>query len=194
MAQGPDAPRPRQTGDLMDDGDAMPLGSRAWYASWAVVRDRAAIELLYSCGLRVSELTGLDTQPSGPWTGWLDLQASDIVVVGKGNKLRRLPVGAPALKAVQVWLELRARVLRELQLEQDKGPVFIDRSGAYESSGRASSCSGSRRKAKALAAGAPAHAATFVCEPSSSVQWRSARRSGAAWPCPDNNHAGLHSP
>ena len=113
----------------MDDWDAMPMGSRAWYASWAVVRDRAAIELLYSCGLRVSELTGLDTQPSGPWTGWLDLQASDIVVVGKGNKLRRLPVGAPALKAVQVWLELRARVLRELQLEQDKGPVFIDRSG-----------------------------------------------------------------
>ena len=129
LAQGPDAPRPRQTGDLMDDWDAMPMGSRARYASWAVVRDRAAIELLYSCGLRVSELTGLDTQPSGPWTGWLDLQASDIVVVGKGNKLRRLPVGAPALKAVQVWLELRARVLRELQLEQDKGPVFIDRSG-----------------------------------------------------------------
>ena len=113
----------------MDDWDAMPMGSRAWYASWAVVRDRAAIELLYSCGLRVSELTGLDTQPSGPCTGWLDLQASDIVVVGKVNKLRRLPVGAPALKAVQVWLELRARVLRELHLEPDKGPVFIDRSG-----------------------------------------------------------------
>ena len=129
LAQGPNPLEPRQTGDLMNDLDAMPMGSRAWYASWAVVRDRAAIELLYSCGLRVSELTGLDTQPSGPWTGWLDLQASDIVVVGKGNKLRRLPVGGPALRAVQVWLELRARVLRELQLEPDKGPVFIDRSG-----------------------------------------------------------------
>ena len=129
LAQGPGALPLRPIGGLKNDLDAMPMGSRAWYASWAVVRDRAAIELLYSCGLRVSELTGLDTQPSGPWTGWLDLQASEIVVVGKGNKLRRLPVGGPALQAVQAWLELRAKVLRELHLEQDKGPVFIDRLG-----------------------------------------------------------------
>ncbi len=129
LAQGPGALPLRPIGGLMDDFDSMPMGSRAWCASWAVVRDRAAIELLYSCGLRVSELTGLDTQPSGPWTGWLDLQASDIVVVGKGNKLRRLPVGGPALQALQAWLDLRAKVLRELHLEQDKGPVFINRSG-----------------------------------------------------------------
>ena len=129
LAQGPMPHHQNSSGALMDAMDAVPVGSRAWHARWAVVRDRAVIELLYSCGLRVSELIGLDSEPSGPWTGWLDLQAGEIVVVGKGNKLRRLPVGGPASKAIEAWLERRAQVLRELQLDDLKGPVFIDRLG-----------------------------------------------------------------
>lgn len=129
LAQGPMPQHQTSSDALMDAIDAVPVGSRTWHARWAVVRDRAVIELLYSCGLRVSELIGLDSEPSGPWTGWLDLQAGEIVVVGKGNKLRRLPVGGPALKAIETWLERRAQVLRELQLDDLKGPVFIDRSG-----------------------------------------------------------------
>ena len=106
------------------------IGSRDWYAQWSPIRDHAILELLYSCGLRVSELTGLDTQASGPWTGWLDLQANELVVVGKGSKLRRLPVGRPAIEATQNWLAARARVLLELGCETSDGPVFIDRLGA----------------------------------------------------------------
>jgi integrase/recombinase XerC len=106
------------------------IGSRDWYAQWSPIRDHAILELLYSCGLRVSELTGLDTQASGPWTGWLDLQANELVVMGKGSKLRRLPVGRPAIEAAQNWLAARARVLLELGCETSDGPVFIDRLGA----------------------------------------------------------------
>ena len=129
LAQGPIHQETAAQGHSSGDVEGQSVGSKAWYAQWAALRDRAAIELLYSCGLRVSELIGLDSEPSGPWTGWLDLQAAEIVVVGKGNKLRRLPVGGPALKAMQDWLKRRTRVLRDLKLDDLKGPVFIDRLG-----------------------------------------------------------------
>lgn len=129
LAQGPIHQKPAAPGYSKGDTDGVSVGSKTWYAQWAAVRDRAAIELLYSCGLRVSELLGLDSEPSGPWTGWLDLQAAEIVVLGKGNKLRRLPVGGPALKAMRDWLKRRTRVLCDLDLDDFKGPVFIDRLG-----------------------------------------------------------------
>ncbi len=65
------------------------------------LRDRAILELLYSSGLRVSELTGLDI-------GGLDLVAGMVRVTGKGGKERIVPVGSRALKALQEYLELRS--------------------------------------------------------------------------------------
>ncbi|MEJ7803846.1 MAG: site-specific tyrosine recombinase [Candidatus Limnocylindria bacterium] len=53
------------------------------------VRDRAILELLYACGLRVSELVGLDTDR-------VDLQGQQVRVIGKGNKERRVPMGDEA--------------------------------------------------------------------------------------------------
>jgi integrase/recombinase XerD len=53
------------------------------------VRDRAILELLYGCGLRVSELVGLDTDR-------LDLAKLQVRVIGKGNKERRVPMGDEA--------------------------------------------------------------------------------------------------
>jgi integrase/recombinase XerD len=53
------------------------------------IRDRAILELLYGCGLRVSELVGLDTDR-------VDLQAQQVRVIGKGNKERRVPMGDEA--------------------------------------------------------------------------------------------------
>ncbi len=79
-------------------------------------RDRAILELLYSSGLRISELTGLC---------WRDLDLSDasVRVTGKGRKTRLVPVGAKALEAL--------RELRELeQVANEDEPVFRGRNGA----------------------------------------------------------------
>lgn len=75
--------------------------------------DDAMFELLYSSGLRVAELCGLDLQhhPAGPHgpasAGWLDLAGAEVLVTGKGSKLRAVPVGRAALTALQAWLAVR---------------------------------------------------------------------------------------
>ena len=75
--------------------------------------NQAMFELLYSSGLRVSELAGLDViwqdaRAGVPASlGWLDLQAGDVVVTGKGGKMRRVPVGGPARDALARWLAVR---------------------------------------------------------------------------------------
>lgn len=61
-------------------------------------RDVAVLEILYSTGIRVSELCGLDLND-------LDRERRAIRVLGKGSKERTVPVGAPALRAVEAWLE-----------------------------------------------------------------------------------------
>ncbi|MDB5841250.1 MAG: recombinase XerC [Herminiimonas sp.] len=76
--------------------------------------DRAMFELLYSSGLRVSELVGLDaryTEESGYVSaGWIDFDAHEVTVTGKGNKKRSVPVGGPAMAAIATWLAARATV------------------------------------------------------------------------------------
>ncbi|MFT4570451.1 MAG: integrase/recombinase XerD [Hyphomicrobiaceae bacterium] len=62
------------------------------------VRDRAMLELLYGCGLRVSELVDLPTSAINVREGYLR-------VVGKGSKERAVPVGRPALAAVRAYIE-----------------------------------------------------------------------------------------
>lgn len=63
------------------------------------LRDRALLELLYACGLRVSEATGL-TAPQ------LNLEAGFVTVLGKGGKERVVPVGGAARKALEEYLTL----------------------------------------------------------------------------------------
>lgn len=70
--------------------------------------NRAMFELLYSSGLRVSELTSLDLAwTDGNSLSWYDAAGGDVVVTGKGNKMRRVPVGAPAQQAIAAWLAVR---------------------------------------------------------------------------------------
>lgn len=64
------------------------------------VRDRAMLELFYSSGLRLSELTGLDL-------GDVDLADGTVRVTGKGNKTRIVPVGRHARTAIRDWLKCR---------------------------------------------------------------------------------------
>ncbi|MBP6717920.1 MAG: tyrosine recombinase XerC [Rhodoferax sp.] len=74
---------------------------------WLEARDAALVELLYSSGLRVSELTGLDIRASASAKGWVDAQAGDVHVLGKGGKRRSVPVGTQAAEALQRWLAVR---------------------------------------------------------------------------------------
>jgi integrase/recombinase XerC len=75
------------------------------------IRDAAIIDLLYSSGLRLSELLGIDVMQSKDRqhesAGWLDWDAAEVTVLGKGGKRRSVPVGAPAMKSLMAWRELR---------------------------------------------------------------------------------------
>ncbi len=80
-------------------------------------RDRALLELLYSSGLRLSELVQLDL-------AGLDLSGGLVRVTGKGRKVRDVPVGAKARDALSEWLAVRGRFAA---LEQTA--VFVTRRG-----------------------------------------------------------------
>ena len=75
-------------------------------------RDRAIVELLYSSGLRLSELLGIDLNPietkEYSSAGWIDFEAGEVMVLGKGKKRRTVPVGEAALQALKEWLVVRA--------------------------------------------------------------------------------------
>jgi integrase/recombinase XerC len=81
------------------------------------VRDRALFEICYSCGLRVSELTGLDL-------GAIDRATGEARVTGKGSKTRIVPVGSAALAALEPWLAERATLARP-----GEAALFVGRSG-----------------------------------------------------------------
>ncbi len=87
------------------------------------IRDRAAFELLYSCGLRIAELVGLNLDS-------IDFGASEIRVTGKGNKTRIVPVGAPAITAVNRWLVVR-NGLFQAGVANLKHPVAADEQALF---------------------------------------------------------------
>lgn len=69
------------------------------------LRDLALVEVLYSSGLRVSEAVGLRV-------GDVDRERRSVAVVGKGDRQRTVPLGAPALRALDAWLAVRPAVAR----------------------------------------------------------------------------------
>lgn len=85
--------------------------------SFLDVRDAAMWELMYSCGLRVSELVNITLEQ-------LDLADRELRVVGKGNKERIVPIGRAAIKAVDSWLEKRNAINNGQTLE-----VFVSQQG-----------------------------------------------------------------
>ena len=81
-----------------EDADANP---------WLEARDNAVVELLYGCGLRIAELSGLDVVASATARGWIDVEAAEAHVLGKGSKRRTVPVGSKALQSLARWLQVR---------------------------------------------------------------------------------------
>ncbi|MBT8371977.1 MAG: tyrosine recombinase XerC [Desulfobacterales bacterium] len=81
------------------------------------LRNRAIFETLYSCGIRVSELVGMDTFD-------VDFKEALIRVLGKGRKERIVPIGQKALGAIKLY---REQVQREYGIGADeKGPLFLN--------------------------------------------------------------------
>nr|WP_076388843.1 tyrosine recombinase XerC [Vaginimicrobium propionicum] len=91
-------------------------GEEATPIAW---RNEAILEVLYSSGIRVSELCGLDI-------GDIDHTHLTLRVLGKGNKERSVPIGDPALDAIERWLGRRA----ELANDESSNALFLGARGA----------------------------------------------------------------
>ncbi|MBP7566521.1 MAG: tyrosine recombinase XerC [Burkholderiaceae bacterium] len=92
---------------------------------WPEARDAAMVELLYGSGLRVGELVGLDVAASATARGWVDLQAGEAHVLGKGSKRRTVPVGQAARDALLRWLAVRG----EAPATTGEPALFVGRAG-----------------------------------------------------------------
>jgi integrase/recombinase XerC len=110
----PRMPKPGETITLLDGVE------NADVPDPRALRDRAILELLYGAGLRVSECCGLDVRD-------VDSRRATVTVLGKGAKVRRLPLGEPALVAVQRYLQEGRATL----LEQDTSveALFVNSRG-----------------------------------------------------------------
>ena len=98
-----------QANQLLNASDSDPI----------LIRDQAMMELMYSSGLRLAELAGLNMTD-------LDLKDHLVTVTGKGNKTRTVPIGKQAIQAIQQWYTVRGNFLSADQQEQ---AVFISKQG-----------------------------------------------------------------
>lgn len=108
--------------------DAVHLVSHQVSTDPTPLANRAMFELLYSSGLRVSELVGLDlrdfSDSQSNSLGWVDIPLAEVHVTGKGNKQRIVPVGSFALTALQAWLDVREKLVKS-----DARPLFLTERG-----------------------------------------------------------------
>jgi integrase/recombinase XerC len=85
--------------------------------SFIGIRDQAILELFYSSGLRLTELTNINLTD-------ISFEEGTITVTGKGNKTRIIPVGKIAIKAIKEWLSERLKIK---SLEPDNNALFISK-------------------------------------------------------------------
>ncbi len=111
------------------------------------LRDRAMLELAYSCGLRCEEIVNLDA-------GAMDFESEQLRVLGKGSKERILPVGEPAQRALERYLE---RGRRALANDPRQPALFLSKSGRRLSSSDVTRRLGLWTREAAMAAGVSPH-------------------------------------
>jgi integrase/recombinase XerC len=122
--RAPKAPKPLPKALSVDDAVQLASYESADADPWLEARDAAMVELLYGCGLRVGEMVGLDAVASAGARGWIDLQAAQAHVLGKGSKRRTVPIGSKAAQALDRWLAVREQPGRDPQ-----AALFIGRRG-----------------------------------------------------------------
>lgn len=114
-------PRPeRKLPHFLTVADIQKLLAAPPEAEWAGRRDRALLETLYSAGVRVSELVGLDLADA-------DLNDGVVIVRGKGKKERLALLGPAAVRAINTWLADRAAILE--RMKKDSPAVFLNHAG-----------------------------------------------------------------
>lgn len=86
------------------------------------LRDRAILELLYATGCRVSELVGLTTNR-------LDLTNQYVLLLGKGNKERVVPIGHPCIKALEAYFTHSRNLLLQKYKVTEHGYIFVNSRG-----------------------------------------------------------------
>ncbi|MEK9533311.1 MAG: tyrosine recombinase XerC [Halieaceae bacterium] len=90
-------------------------------SGWHEIRDKAMLELFYSSGLRLSELVGANLES-------VDESAGTITVLGKGGKVRLIPVGRLALSAIAAWRDVRGDLPVSRRVA-DANALFISERG-----------------------------------------------------------------
>lgn len=111
------------------------------------LRDRAMLELAYSCGLRCEEIVNLDQ-------GSLDFETEQLRVMGKGSKERLLPVGEPAQRALRRYLD---KGRHALAVDKRERALFLSKSGRRLSNSDITRRLGLWTREAALAAGVSPH-------------------------------------
>ena len=119
--RAPKAPKPLPKALSVDESVQLAEFEDADADPQLEARDAAIVELLYGCGLRVGELVGLDAVASTTARGWVDLDAGEAHVLGKGSKRRSVPVGSKATQALRRWLAMRG--------PQEEAALFIGKGG-----------------------------------------------------------------
>ncbi len=99
-----------------------PAGERQPADSFTGERDRAIFELLYGCGLRISELIDLTLQD-------FDFDGGYVKVTGKGRKQRIVPVGPPAVAALKKYFEVRRNFFRIIMKGEELAYLFVTKKG-----------------------------------------------------------------
>ncbi len=94
------------------------------------LRDQAVLEVLYGCGLRASELLGLDCYKTASSRSWFNPAALALRVLGKGNKPRSVPLPSHALTAIEAWLAARSTVAHQAGDAQAENALFLGVRGA----------------------------------------------------------------
>ena len=122
--RAPKAPKPLPKALSVDDSVQLASYANEEADPWLEARDAAIVELLYGCGLRVGEVVGLDAVASAHARGWIDLEAAEAHVLGKGGKRRMVPVGRQAVQALTAWL-----AVREQQGKAQQAALFPGRNG-----------------------------------------------------------------
>ncbi len=150
-------------------------------------RDRAILEVLYGCGMRASELTGLDLTD-------LDLADGSVRVFGKGGKERLVPIAGAALEAVREYLAHGRPVP---QAEVGQPPAGPGRGVHQRARGKTRAADGLRDSAQVRGARrarvAPPHAAALVRDAHARGGRGPARAAGDAGALGHHHHAGLHT-